>query len=257
MSVGESGNRNTAMPGSDDTSPSASQALGEEGAGGEKVKQKMSCVQKTGCGCLAVIALFIGIGAIGSMAGGGKGDRPTGTAFPEVARKATLVAAERNGNRGAPKPESLASGVEKYLAEAFGEKAGDKMRFIEIEEGPYPVDGKNGETVMKKRVLVRFWLDTVYSNKLSRDELLINSIPMFQKVYTDPACDEIAMLVLEPQLTLVDKYGNASREGVAQFTLYRHTAEKVKWENIQPRMMEQLLKTEGKYWFHPVLLRED
>ena len=234
---------------------------------GKKPKLDLTRKQKAGCcGCSVIIVVILGLAGLGALVGEGSKNE-TSASSPDHRKSSRQNTTGGNGGLTAPLPETQEARIAFYIQQTFGEKVkekkdwkfaeGNQTRFIGIEEGKIATKNENGIGT-GKQIIVRFWMDQAYyTNELRRTELLVHSVPVFQKIFSDPKCKDIDTVVLEPQLTLVDKYGNEERVGVAQFALYRHTAEKVKWGNIGYEMLANLLRSEGKLWFHPVLLKQE
>ena len=152
---------------------------------------------------------------------------------------------EREEARYTTKPGTLERIVEKHVLHVFGYKASrgakedDPLTVIRISAG-YTVDVAYREG------------DPTFGVGFMRKGILNHANQFMQRVFTDPACSKVQVVLLRPHFVMVNKYGQTSEREIGKLQLNREVAEKINWDIVgfDRDMFERLLRTEGQLWWH-------
>ena len=112
--------------------------------------------------------------------------------------------------------------MEKHVHHVFGYKASrseenNPLTVIRISAG-HTVDVAYREDAV------------LFGDVLNRINL--NTNQFMQRVFTDPACSKVQIVLLRPHLKLKDKYGHTFEAEVGKLLLSREVAKKINWEVV-------------------------
>lgn len=130
--------------------------------------------------------------------------------------------------------------VEKHVHHVFGETVRR--------------DGKNVPTVLSistgYTAKIAYREGTVVTTGLALNSLILDTMEFMKRVFTDPACGEIQIVLLRPHNILINKYGQSSEDQIGKIVLSRKVFEKINWSYMTTDRFEQLLKGEGEFRIH-------
>ena len=164
----------------------------------------------------------------------------------ERERKEAAIKKAREEARYTTNSGTLERIMEKHVLHVFGYKASrgakedDPLTVISISAG-YTAD-------VAYREGVPAWGDV-------RKDIIRQANQFMRRVFTDPACSKVQIVLLRPHLELHDKYGQTFEAQVGKLLLNREVAEKINWDIVgfDMDMFERLLRTEGQLWWHNAL----
>lgn len=185
------------------TIPENSKFCPECGAEVEKSAAKSKKDQKTGCiGCLAIIVIAVFVMSL--MFGSGEDSSELTTA--ELAAL------------------SLEDFGRVVVESELGKKAGEYERFIKSE-----ISGNQLQITLVAR--------DGFSNESTLNGIKNDAIKLFKATFESR--QDIDRLVIRWHLPLIDQYGNKELGQVVAVALFRTTAEKIDWDNIVIRELEE------------------
>lgn len=164
----------------------------------------------------------------------------------EQKRKEAALKKEREEAKYTTKLGTLERTVEKHVFHVFGYKASRGAK----EDHPLTVIRISaGHTVD-----VSYREDSVLFGDV-RNRIILDTSQFMQRVFTDPACSKVQIVLLRPHLELHDKYGQTFEAEVGKLLLSREVAEKINWDVVgfDMDMFERILRTEGQLWWHNAL----
>ena len=159
----------------------------------------------------------------------------------EQKRKEAALKKEREEARYTTNPGTFERIVEKHALHVFGytvsRDGGEVPKVISISAG-------NTVNVAYRES------DPLFGDM--RKSILMKANQFMQRVFTDPACSKVQVVLLRPHFVLVNQYGQTSESQIGKLLLNREVAEKIKWDPavFTWKKLERLLKTEGQLWWH-------
>ena len=159
----------------------------------------------------------------------------------ERERKEAEIKKTQEEARYTTNPGTLERIVEKHVLHVFGytvsRDEGKVPKVISISAG-YTVNVAYRES------------DPLFGDM--RKNILFDAYQFMERVFTDPACSKVQVVLLRPHFALVNKYGKTSEGQIGKLQLNREVAEKINWAPavFTRDMFERLLRTEGQLWWH-------
>jgi len=205
-------------------------------ADGKKKKGAKGCL----LGCLGVIVFFGLIGACTGMFG--DNDKQE-TKVEQQTKKNAKTA--KNEAPAAPKAtEQAPQKLDQYMVYAINKSVGSKTNHTKANLKKRVRSVSVGST----SVLVELIANDNLSNNLIRTGVLMDSVKIFQKVFTERK--DVPKLVLKWEFPLQDAYGNERIGPIISITMTKETAAKINWNNF---MTSNLPKVADNYLESTVL----